>query len=50
MQFSIFKKMKDKDKMPSKMQPKQGVVAPPAMPKKASSTAMKKHLTKNPGK
>ena len=48
--YNLFKVLKNKDKDPKKMQPKQGFVAPPDMPKAAVSMAKKKSLHKNPGR
>lgn len=48
--FNIFKVLKDKDKNPKKMQPKQFGVSPPDMPASAASIAKKKNLAKNLGK
>jgi len=42
--------LKEKDKTPSKMQPKQGFVSPPHMPKPAQKVSKAKDLKKNPGK
>jgi hypothetical protein len=50
MKFNIFNVLKDKDKNPKKMQPKQGFVSPPDMPKSAVPIAKLKNLNKNPGK
>lgn len=48
--FNLFKVLKPMDKDPKKMQPKQGFVSPPDMPKSAAMMAKMKKLKKNPGK
>lgn len=44
--FNLFKVLKDKDKNPKKMQPKQFGVSPPDMPAAAAAIAKKKKLGK----
>jgi len=44
--FNVFNMLKDKDKTPSKMQPKQGFIAHPHMPKPAQKVTKMKNLKK----